>query len=254
MSERRITAAMLEVRDRADRFAGLPPGRARPDQLLSAFQEAEPYLHLPIHAYKLVTWLVKQTRPSDWQVGSRPIVWPTRRRLCELLGISPSRVKLLNSALFAAGILVIRDGTGRSPNGSEARYGLDLTPLAQRYAEFERIARAAEEDRARVDLLKQRVPLAARAFRQAGAALSRVNALPANWPRLEAEVAGLVAAAKREFRSEEIGSIVARLEAKTVAVEKLVHAVNPPQQPTRARRRRGDAGAGSVSHAGRKES
>ena len=49
MSERRITAAMLEVRDRADGFAGLPPREARPDHFLSAFQEAEPYLHLPIH-------------------------------------------------------------------------------------------------------------------------------------------------------------------------------------------------------------
>jgi Replication protein C N-terminal domain len=75
VSERRITAAMLEVRDRADGFAGLAPDRARPDRILSAFQEAEPYLHLPIHGYKLVTWLVKQTRSEDWKrVG--------RGRLC----------------------------------------------------------------------------------------------------------------------------------------------------------------------------
>jgi replication initiation protein RepC len=241
MSERRITAAMLEVRDRADGFAGLPPGRARPDQLLSAFQEAEPYLHLPIHGYKLVTWLVKQTQPSDWQRGSRPMVWPTRRRLCELLGISPSQVKVLNRALFAAGILVIRDGAGRSANGSEARYGLDLTPLAQRYGEFERIARAADKERAQVERLKQRVPLAARAFRQAGAALSRLNALPADWSRLATEVAGLVAAAKREFRPDGIGSIVARLESRTVEIEKLVHALNSPKQPAHARHRRRNA-------------
>jgi hypothetical protein len=166
MSERRITAAMLEVRDRADGFARLPAREARPDRFLSAFQEAEPYLHLPIRAYKPVTWLVKQTRPGDWQSGSRPIVWPTRRRQCELLGISPGQVKLLNRALFAPGILVIRDVAGRAANGNEARYGLDLTPLVQRYAEFERLAQTADRERVRVELLRQRAPVAARAFRQ----------------------------------------------------------------------------------------
>ncbi len=150
--------------------------------------------------------------------------------------------------------MVIRDGAGRSANGSEARYGLDLTPLAQRYGEFERIARAADKERARVERLKQRVPVAARAFRQAGAALSRLNALPADWPRLETEVAGLVAAAKREFRPDEIGSIVARLESRAVEIEKLVHALNPPKQPARARHRRGDAGTVSVSHPGERGS
>jgi replication initiation protein RepC len=237
MSERRITAAMLEVRDRADGFAGLPPREARPDRFLSAFQEAEPYLHLPIHAYKLVTWLVKQTRPSDWQSGCRPVVWPTRRRQCELLGISPGQVKLLNRALFAAGILVIRDVAGRAANGNEARYGLDLTPLAQRCAEFERLAQTADRERARVELLRQRAPVAARAFRQAGAALARLNALPAEWPRLEAEVTGLVTAARRDVWPDEIGSIVERLEDRAAQAEKLVHAVNPSQQPARTRRR-----------------
>ena len=241
MSGRHITAAMLEVRDRADGFAGLPPREARPDRFLSAFQEAEPYLHLPIHAYKLVTWLVKQTRPSDWQSGARPIVWPTRRRLCELLGISPAQVKLLNRALFAAGILVVRDVAGRAANGNEARYGLDLTPLAQRYAEFERLAQTADRDRARVELLRQRALIAARSFRQAGTVLARLNALPAEWPRFEAEVAGLVTAARRDVWPDEIGSIVERLEDRAAQAEKLVHAVNPPQQSARARRRHRNA-------------
>ena len=50
---------MLTMRDRADRFTGLPHGTAKPLRMLAAFQEAEPYLGLPAHAFKLVSWLVK---------------------------------------------------------------------------------------------------------------------------------------------------------------------------------------------------
>jgi hypothetical protein len=64
---RRLTLTMLTARDRADDFKGLPAGTAKPLRLLAAFQEAEPYLGLPTHAFKLVSWLVKQTMPCDWE-------------------------------------------------------------------------------------------------------------------------------------------------------------------------------------------
>jgi len=41
---RRITPTMLLTRDEADSFTGLPRGTAKPFQLLSAFEEAAPYL------------------------------------------------------------------------------------------------------------------------------------------------------------------------------------------------------------------
>ena len=67
---------------------------------LSRRQEAEPYLGLPVHAYKLAAWLVKQTQPQDWEEGSRPIAWPSARHEAEFLGLSPARVKQLNRALI----------------------------------------------------------------------------------------------------------------------------------------------------------
>ncbi len=97
---RRLSLTMLTVRDRADGFTGLPPGTAKPLKFLAAFQEAEPYLGLPAHAFKLVSWLVKQTMPCDWEQGSRPIAWPSARREGEFLALSPARVKVLNRALF----------------------------------------------------------------------------------------------------------------------------------------------------------
>ena len=106
---RRLTLTMLTARDRADGFPGLPAGSAKPYRLLAAFQEAEPYLGLPAHAFKLVSWLVKQTMPCDWEEGARPIAWPSARRQQEFLGLSATRVKALNRALFESGIFVIRD-------------------------------------------------------------------------------------------------------------------------------------------------
>ena len=50
---RRITLDMRAKLDEADRFTGLPRGTAKPFALLAAFQQAEPYLGLPAHAYKL---------------------------------------------------------------------------------------------------------------------------------------------------------------------------------------------------------
>ena len=134
---RRLTLTMLAARDYADRFTGLPRGTGRPLRFLAAFQEAEPYLGLPAHAFKLVSWLVKQTQDQDWEEGSRPIAWPSARRQAEFMGLSPTRLKHLNRALFEAGIFVIRDNEQgkrygrRDANGKilEA-YGFDLSRLA----------------------------------------------------------------------------------------------------------------------------
>ena len=85
---RRITLDMRARLDEADRFTGLPRGTAKPFALLAAFQQAEPYLGLPAHAYKLLSWLVSQTQPQDWEEGSRPIAWPSALRQQEFLGLS----------------------------------------------------------------------------------------------------------------------------------------------------------------------
>jgi replication initiation protein RepC len=146
---------MLAARDRADGFEGLPPG-VKPLRLLAAFREAEPYLGLPVHAYKLVDWLVRMTQPQDWQAGSRPMAWPSARRQQEFLNLSATGVKVLNRAMFEAGIFVMRDHPQgkrygrRGPDGKiviEETFGFDLSPLAQRYDEFVRIAAEARTER-----------------------------------------------------------------------------------------------------------
>ena len=232
---RRLTLTMLTVRDSADGFTGLPPGSAKPMRLLAAFQEAEPYLGLPAHAFKLISWLVKQTMPCDWEQGSRPIAWPSARRQQEFLGLSEPRVKALNRVLFEAGIFVIRDNEQgkrygrRGPDGRiiEA-YGFDLTPLALRYDEFVRIAAEAKIERERMKALRKRATIARRAIRQAGEALEALGPLPPQWPRLAAETADLIVAGRRARRSEELAVVAKALEGRKAEVEQWLHEASKP--------------------------
>ena len=183
---RRVTLDMRVRLDQADAFKGVPRGTAKPLRFLAAFQEAEPYLGLPVHAYKLVAWLVKQTQPQDWEEGSRPIAWPSARHQAEFLGLSPARVKQLNRALFEAGIFVMRDNEQgkrygrRDPETKRIveAFGFDLSPLALRYDEFVRIAAAARIERERMRKLRRRATLARRAIRQAGEELAAQAAEP----------------------------------------------------------------------------
>ena len=226
---RRMTLTMLVVRDEADSFTGLPRGTAKPFQFLAAFQEAEPYLGLPPHAFKLVSWLVKQTQPQDWEEGSRPIAWPSARREAEFLNLSPARVKALNRALYEAGVFVIRDneqGKRYGRRGADGRiieaFGFDLSPLALRHDEFIRAAAEAKVERERMKALRRRVTLARRGVRQAGETLAGLGPLPAAWPRLQAETADLVAAARAAERSEELAPIAQALERRKAEVEQWV--------------------------------
>src|ERR1700733_5601495 len=175
---RRFTLTMLAVRDQADHFQGVPRGSGKPFRSLAAFQEAGPSLGLPPQAYKLLAWLIKQTMAHDWEVGSRPICWPSAARQEEFLQLSAARVKALNRALFEAGIFIIRGSeTGKryGRRGPDNRiveaYGFDLTPLASRFDEFIRIAAEAKAERERMKALRKRVTCARRAIRQIGETL-----------------------------------------------------------------------------------
>jgi len=198
---RRLSPAMLAVRERADTFQGLPEGSAKPLRFLAAFQEAEPYLRLPAHAFKLVAWLVKQTRPCDWEEGSKPIAWPSARWQQEFLGLSATRVKALNRALFEAGIFVIRDnaeGKRYGRRGPDGRiliaYGFDLSPLAQRCEEFLRIAAEARIERRMVANVRRQLTIVRKAIGQAeemlreeGSLTSEVEAWLAERDRINAQ-------------------------------------------------------------------
>jgi replication initiation protein RepC len=232
---RRINLDMRARLDAADRFTGLPRGTAKPFEFLTAFEQAEPYLGLPPHAYKLIGWLVRQTRPRDWEEGSRPIAWPSAQRQQEFLGLSPQRVKMLNRALFEAGIFVMRDDPqGRRYGRRDAQgriieaYGFDLSPLALRRDEFVRIAAAAKIERDRMRKLRRRGTLARRAVAQAVEELGAHGHDSEALGQLVRETAELVTAARTCTRSDELAVAVKALERRKAAAEQLVRDLIKP--------------------------
>lgn len=233
---RRISLAMLAARDRADHFIGVGTGTAKPFGYLAAFQEAAPYLGLPSQAFMLVAWLVKQTMPCDWEVGSRPIAWPSARHQQEFLNLSPARVKALNRALFEAGIFVIRDneqGKRYGRRGPDKRiieaYGFDLSPLAQRAEEFIRIAAQAKAERDRMKALRQRITIARRAIRQAGELLTALDKpLPVGWSVLVHETAELVKSARHIEGSNDLLLLAQSVESRKSRVEQWVKNLSEP--------------------------
>jgi replication initiation protein RepC len=232
---RRINLDMRARLDQADSFKGLPRGTAKPFEFLTAFEQAEPYLGLPPHAYKLIGWLLRQTRPQDWEEGSRPIAWPSARRQQEFLGLSPQRVKMLNRALFEAGIFVMRDDPqGRRYGRRDAQgriieaYGFDLSPLAQRRDEFVRIAAAAKLERDRMRKLRRRGTLARRAIAQAIEELGIQGHDSEALVQLVRETAELVTAARGCTRSDELAVAVKSLERRKSAAEQMLRELIKP--------------------------
>ena len=232
---RRFTPAMLAARDQADAFKGVPRRSGKPFRYLAAFQEAEPYLGLPPHSYKFIAWLVKQTMPHDWEEGSRPICWPSAARQAEFLRISLARVKVLNRALYEAGIFVMRD----SPTGKRygrrdpdkriiEAYGFDLSPLACRYDEFIRLAAEAKAEREEMKGLRRRATCARRAVWQIGETLTTLEALPPEWPLFAAETAELVALIRPTERPDELALIVHGLESRRIQAEAWLREATPP--------------------------
>ena len=236
---RRISPEMLAARQLADRFVGVSAGTAKPFGYLAAFQEAVPYLGLPTQAFMLVAWLVKQTMACDWEAGSRPIAWPSARHQQELLGLSSARVKALNRCLFEAGIFVIRDneqGKRYGRRGPDKRiieaYGFDLSPLAQRYDEFIRLAAAAKTERGRVKACRQRITIARRGVRQAGELLEGLGVpLPSSWQQLVTETAELIAVARRTERSDDLARIATSLEERQTQAEQWAKTLSQPVNP-----------------------
>jgi replication initiation protein RepC len=168
---RRLAADALPIKAQADRFSGLPDGLT-PGQALAAFKRAAAPLGLGA-VRDLADQLMAFSQPQDWQRGSRPIVWPGNAALCDRLGISERHLRRLLARLIEAGVIVPvdsaqgrrwgrRDSSGRIVEA----YGFDLSPLADRHAEFIMIAEQAEEERKARTALRRRLTIARKAIQQ----------------------------------------------------------------------------------------
>jgi len=237
---RRVTLDMRAWLDRADSFKGLPRGTAKPFTYLYAFKEAETYLGLPSHTYKLVDWLVRFTKPQDWEEGSRPIVWPSLRRQVEFLGLSERRVQALNRELQEDGIFVMRDDPqGRRYGHRDPKtghitkaFGIDLSLLMERHDEFKKIAADAQVERNRMKKLRQQKTLARKAIAQAAEELGVQGHDSDRLQELVREAADLVKAGSQCDRSDELGLAVEALERRRDEIQQMLRDLIKPVEKT----------------------
>jgi replication initiation protein RepC len=233
---RRVTLEMRSWCDLADSFKGLPTGTAKPLTFLYAFKEAEPYLGLPAHTYKLVDWLVRLTKPQDWEEGSRPIAWPEARRQAEFLGLSPSRVKSLNRALQEAGIFVMRDDPqGRRYGHRDPKtgrivkaFGFDLSLLMERHEEFKKVAAEAQVERNRMKKLRQQKTIARKAIAQAAEELGVQGYDSEALQCLMKETAELIKVGSRCHESGDLAMVVQALERRQDEIQRMLSSLIKP--------------------------
>jgi len=170
---RRLSPRALEYLDLYDHPPQLADRDASPGQVLAAFKAAARYMRLSRGVVDAIDYLFSVTFPQDWVGGCRPLVWPSAREQGEALGLSPSRVKMLNRRLIELGLVLAKDGPDGSRWGRRnhngiivAAYGFDLSPLAHRMDEFKAIrAKGDAERQARADL-RRRKTVALRSIQQ----------------------------------------------------------------------------------------
>jgi replication initiation protein RepC len=152
---RRLTPGLLKADRTAESFAGLPDGVTVHGQLLAAFKAAAPRLGLSPRLVHAIDWLFRFTMPQDWGRGGRPIVWPSASLQQDAFGLSATRV---NGKRYGR-----RDPKTRLI--IEA-YGFDLSPIAERHAEFVRLAQEAKRERAEMGRLRRRTTIACNGITQ----------------------------------------------------------------------------------------
>jgi replication initiation protein RepC len=218
---RRLTPGLLKVDRVAESFAGLPDGVTIHGQLLAAFKAAAPRLGLSPRLVHAIDWLFRFTMAQDWGRGGRPIVWPSASLQQEALGLSESRVKMLNRALIEAGLITMRD----SPNGKRygkrdakgqiiEAYGFDLSPIALRHAEFLRLTAEAKAERIEMGRLRRRATIARNGITQILETAAEYGFLDEEWATLRRESRVLNQVLRKIERPEEMTPGVESLERR----------------------------------------
>jgi hypothetical protein len=161
----RVTTPMLS----AERYAATPsvtstipaPQRA---QIAGAFEDATPLLGLDDKTVRLIGFLIRKTSTGDWAPGRTPVAWPSRRELCEALNCTASTIKRAQRRAIEAGLIVIeadsqgrRRGHRRDDGEVDYAFGFILSPLRERYAEFQQIVRVHKTRSAEARRLRARI-------------------------------------------------------------------------------------------------
>jgi replication initiation protein RepC len=218
---RRLSPAHIQVQAIAERFEGLPDSVSK-GQALAAFKQAARPLGLPSRLRDAIDVLFAFSAAQDWQPNSRPIIWPSNRKLENTLGLARRQVQNVLSALIRAKLITPVDSpTGRRWGHRDAKtgkiieaYGFDLSPIALRHAEFVVLAeRAAAEEHERAGL-RRRLTIARKAIQQIAETALEHQLTDRNWHYWLAEALTLVLTIRDDLPLEGLQAVVAELEQR----------------------------------------
>ena len=220
---RKITSPQL--RAEAARTVILPT--VIPGRVLAAFKRAEPALGAPAQVVKLIDYLVGRTQAGDWSgAGPGPIAWPSDAELEDRLGVGPTQRKAVVNAALNAGYVRLR----RSPNGKRYghrdkqgritdAYGFDLAPLAERMAEFERLAAEWEARRNEGRRLRREIACSRNVVLSLVDLAVMQDVAGEDWPAVAAQADALWRQRGRHRDPLALVPIAARLRALRVRVQ-----------------------------------
>jgi replication initiation protein RepC len=126
-----------QSRTLCDEFTGLEEGVNR-YELLLLVKRIGKAAGFTSRMIQLLDYYVAFTRDSDWEKGSRPIVYQSLSRTALDLGVSERQIQKLEAALFTVGAITWNDSGNhkrygqRDPQNGRLLYGygVELTPLS----------------------------------------------------------------------------------------------------------------------------
>jgi replication initiation protein RepC len=234
---RRLSPAHIQVQAIAERFEGLPDNVSK-GQALAAFKQAARSLGLSSRLRDAIDVLFAFSAAQDWQSDSRPIVWPSNRKLETTLGLGRRQVQnALNALIHAKLITPVDSPTGRRWGQRDAKtgkiieaYGFDLSPIGLRHDEFVVLAaRAAAEERERA-ALRRRLTIARKAIQQIAETAIEQQLTDRNWCYWLAEALTLVLTIRDDLPLDGLQSVVAELEQRRAEAEAALRAAFDSQQ------------------------
>lgn len=99
----------------------------------------------------MIDQLFACSKPADWQGQAAPVVWPSNARLARSLGISISTMKHHLNGLVRAGLIAYSDSPTYQRSGRRdaegnivEAAGINLSPIAVRFAELTEMVEAAD--------------------------------------------------------------------------------------------------------------
>lgn len=209
---------------------------------LLAIKRVATHIGLKAADIMLLDTLGAFTQAQDWQQGQRPIVWPSNGYLMEQTGFSLSALKRHARRLAESGVIAFRD----SPNGKRwgrrnlegfivEAYGFDLSPLAARVEEYERLHTELQAQRKLSQRLKRQITVTRRMIR-ARVEAAVTGALPGPWLQLTHIFERLLAQLpQRNTTTEMLESLLTRFKKLQECVERAylnVTCANPVTENT----------------------